>query len=112
MPELESRDDGIICSLKRPDSAALAALAEIGLDAEEAQGRIRRTVTAEHALTELRRARGELALRRPEAAALVAVAEAGLQLQASLRGTFAPLFEAIDLDAARRALDQLKGALR
>ena len=50
---IESRDDGITVTLKRPEAAALAAVAEIGLDAEEALARIRNTSTAEHALNEL-----------------------------------------------------------
>ncbi len=109
---LESRDDGISVSMKRTEAAALAAVAEIGLDAEDAKGRIRRTVTAEHAVIELRRSRGQLALTRPEAAALIAVSEGGLALAGSPRRLFAPVFEAVDLAAAQRGLDQLRGAMR
>ena len=53
-----------------------------------------------------------LALRRPEAAALIALAETGLALANAPRGRFWLLFEAVDLDAARRGLDELRGALR
>ena len=109
---IESRDDGVIVNMARTESLALAAVAEIGLDAEDAKGSIRRTVTAERAVLELRRSRGRLAVTRPEAAALTAVAEGGLALATSPRRLFAPLFEAVDMAAARRGLDQLRGALR
>jgi hypothetical protein len=109
---IESRDDGINVTLKRPEASALAAVAEIGLDAEEVLGRIRNTATAEHALNELRAARGALVLKRPEAAALAAVAETALALSNSPRGRLGAAFDGIDLAAARRGLDELRGAMR
>lgn len=112
MAEIESRDDGVTVSMKRPEAAALAAVAEIGLDADDALARIRNTNTAERAVRDLRSYRGTLSLRRPEAAALAAVAETALTLAGSPAGLFAPLFETVDLDAARRGLDQLRGAMR
>jgi hypothetical protein len=112
MPETENRDDGIIVSLKRDEAAALVEVAEIGLDDEEAHARIHSTVTTERALRQLRGSRGSVALFRPEAAALATVVESGLALTASPRGRFAPLFEDVDLAAARLGLDQLKGAMR
>jgi hypothetical protein len=75
--DLESRADGITASLKQGEATALAAIAEIGLDAEEAQNRIRATATP------------------------------------SVRSRrFGPTFEGIDIDAARRGLNGLKGAMR
>jgi hypothetical protein len=112
MAEIESREDGIAVRLKREEAAALAALAEIGLDADDALARIRHTATAERALRELRNLRGSLALTRPEAAALVAVADTALALVGSPRASFAASFEGVNLAAARRGHDQLKGALR
>jgi hypothetical protein len=112
MAEIESCDDGIIVSLKRAEAAALAEVAEIGLDDEQAHARICSTATAERALRQLRGSRGSVALFRPEAAALATVAESGLALTASPRGRFAPLFEDVDLAAARLGFDQLKGAMR
>lgn len=112
MAEIESRDDGVVVPIKRPVAAALAAVTEIGLDADDALARVRNTTTAERALNALRASRGSLSLRRPEAAALAAVTETGLALFGSPRGRFALLFEAIDLEAARRGLDDLRGALR
>ena len=112
MAEIESRDDGVIVPIKRPEAAALAAVAEIGLDADDALARIRNTATAERALNGLRASRGSLSVRRPEAAALIAVAETGLALAGSPGGRFRLLYEAIDVDAARRGLDELRGALR
>ncbi len=112
MAEIESRYDGVSVPIKGPEAVALAAVAETGLDADDALARIRNTATAERALNALRASRGSLSLRRPEAAALIAVAETGLALAGSPRGRFALLFEATDLDAARRGLDELRGALR
>lgn len=112
MAELENRDDGIVVSLKRDEAAALAEVAEIGLDDEEAHARICSTATTERALRQLRGSRGSVALFRPEAAALATVAESGLALTASPRGRFASLFEDVDLAAARLGLDQLKCAMR
>jgi hypothetical protein len=112
MAEIESRDDGIAVKLKRDEAAALAALAEIGLDADDALARIRHTATAERALRELRNARGTLTLTRPEAAALIAVADTALSLVSSQRGSFLVSFEGVDIAAAHRGHDQLKGALR
>src|SRR5579862_2052937 len=113
MADLESRDDGISVALKGAEAAALARVAEIGLDADDALARIRNPSTAERAVRDLRSLRsGTLSLRRPEAAALAAVAETALTLAASPAGLFAPAFEGIDLDAARRGLDQLRGAMR
>jgi hypothetical protein len=112
MAEIESRDDGIAVTLKRPEAAALAAVAEIGLDAEDALARIRNLSTAERALNELRASRGALTLRRPEAAALATVAETALALSASPRGRFLAAFDGLDLAAARRGLDELRGAMR
>ena len=112
MAEIESRDDGVIVPIERVETAALAAVAEIGLDADDALARVRNTTTAERALNALRASRGSMSLRRPEAAALTAVAETGLALDGSPRGRFALPFEAIDPDAARRGLDDLRGALR
>jgi hypothetical protein len=85
MAEIESRDDGVIVPMKRPEAAALAAVAETGLDADDALARIRNTATAERALNALRASRGSLSLRRPEAAALIAVAETGFALASAPR---------------------------
>jgi hypothetical protein len=73
---------------------------------------MRNTATAERALNALRASRGWLSVRRPEAAALIAVTETGLGLASAPRGRFTLLYEAIDLDAARRGLDELRRALR
>lgn len=110
MPEIESRADGITVQMKRPEAAALADLAEIGLDVETALARIVKTGTAERAIAALRKSRGSLALTRPEAAALVTVTETAQSLAA--RSRFAALFINVDQLAAQRALDLLKGAMR
>ncbi len=47
MAEIESREDGISLPTKRPEAAALAAIAEIGLVADDTLARIRNTATAE-----------------------------------------------------------------
>jgi hypothetical protein len=112
MAEIESRDDGITAALKHSEAAALADVAEIGLDVDDALARIRRTATAERALRELRASRGSLSLRRPEAAALAAIAETAFALAESPRGRFRASFEEVDLAAARRGLDSLRGAMR
>jgi hypothetical protein len=112
MAEIESRDDGITVSMKRAEAAALAAVAEIGLDADDALARIRNTATAERALRELRASRGAVTLRRPEAAALVAITDTALALAGAPRGSFLASFTDIDLAAARRGHDHLTGALR
>ena len=78
MAEIESREE-ISVSMKREEAEALASVAEIGLDADDALARIRNTATAERALNALRASHGSLSLRRPEAAALIAVAETGRQ---------------------------------
>ena len=51
-------------------------------------------------------------LKRPEAAALAAVTETALALSISPRGRFLASFDGIDLAAARRGLDELRGAMR
>jgi len=112
MAEIESRDDGITVDMKRQEAAALATVALIGLDIEEALARIQNTAAAERALVRVRASRGALSLRRPEAAALATIVETALALSGSPRGVFRPFFRAIDMAAARRGLDQLKGALR
>jgi hypothetical protein len=112
MTQIESRDDGISVTLKGAEASALAAVAEIGLDADEALGRILVTATAESALRELRASRGSLELQRAAASTLIAIAERGLRLAGSPRSLFRPLFDGIDLAAAQRGLDQVTSAMR
>jgi hypothetical protein len=110
--ELESREDGIPFPVKRREADALAAVAEIGLDADHALGRVAAPLTAEQAISSLRSTRGSVSLARPAASVLGTFAERGFSLAASPRGRFRALFGAIDLEAAHRCLNDLTGAMR
>ena len=112
MAEIESRDDGIAVTMKRAEAAALAAIAEIGLDADDALPDRRHTATAERALRELRASRW----RRYAATAggRGAHRRRGHSVSPSQlpRGSFLASFQGVDIAAANWGYDQLKGALR